>query len=77
MGSRLAFIHRHDSRADTPRLYDQEGNCRGKLSANPYDNDSTSNTYGRYGSNKLMIFNDKRGNLRNIERFESLAFCHS
>jgi len=24
-----------------------------------------------------MILNDKRGNLRNIERFESLAFCHS
>ncbi len=24
-----------------------------------------------------MIFNDKRGNLHNIERFESLAFCHS
>ena len=24
-----------------------------------------------------MIFNDKRGNLRNIERFELLAFCHS
>jgi len=24
-----------------------------------------------------MIFNDKWGNLRNIERFESSAFCHS
>ena len=24
-----------------------------------------------------MIFKDKRGNLHNIERFESLAFCHS
>jgi hypothetical protein len=24
-----------------------------------------------------MIFNDKRGNLRNIERFEYLAFYHS
>jgi hypothetical protein len=34
---------------DTPRLYDQQGNYRGKLSANPYDPDSTSNPYGRYG----------------------------
>jgi hypothetical protein len=31
-------------------LYDQEGNYRGKLSANPYDPDSTSNQFGRYGS---------------------------
>lgn len=35
---------------DEPRLYDQQGNYRGKLSANPYDPDSTSNPYGRYGS---------------------------
>lgn len=35
---------------DAPRLYDQEGNYRGKLSANPYDPDSTGNRYGRYGS---------------------------
>jgi hypothetical protein len=35
---------------DAPRLYDQQGNYRGKLSANPYDPDSTSNPYGRYGS---------------------------
>ena len=32
---------------DAPRLYDQQGNFRGKLSANPYDPDSTSNPYGR------------------------------
>jgi hypothetical protein len=32
---------------DAPRLYDQQGNYRGKLSANPYDPDSTSNPYGR------------------------------
>ena len=31
---------------DAPRLYDQQGNYRGKLSANPYDPDSTSNPYG-------------------------------
>ena len=35
---------------NAPRLYDQQGNYRGKLSANPYDPDSTSNPYGRYGS---------------------------
>jgi hypothetical protein len=35
---------------DAPRLYDQQGNYRGKLSANSYDPDSTSNPYGRYGS---------------------------
>src|SRR5512135_203190 len=28
---------------DAPKLYDQEGNYRGKLSNNPYDPDSTSN----------------------------------
>ena len=35
---------------EAPKLYDQNGNYRGKLSANKYDPDSTSNPYGRYGS---------------------------
>ena len=35
---------------EAPRLYDQQGNYRGKLSANPFDPDSTSNRFGRYGS---------------------------
>jgi hypothetical protein len=35
---------------DAPKLYDQNGNYRGKLSANKYDPDSVSNPYGRYGS---------------------------
>ncbi len=35
---------------DAPRLYDQQGNYRGKLSANSYDPDSISNPYGRYGN---------------------------
>ena len=35
---------------DAPRLYDQQGNYRGRLSTNPYDPDSISNPYGRYGS---------------------------
>ena len=35
---------------DAPKLYDQNGNYRGKLSANKYDPDSVSNPYGRHGS---------------------------
>ena len=35
---------------DAPRLYDNQGNYHGNLSANPSDPDSTSNPYGRYGS---------------------------
>src|SRR5262249_23091644 len=35
---------------DAPRLYDSQGNYRGRLSTNPYDPDSVSNPYGRYGS---------------------------
>jgi hypothetical protein len=35
---------------DTPKLFDREGNYRGKLSTNPYDPDSISNPFGRYGS---------------------------
>jgi hypothetical protein len=35
---------------DAPKLYDSQGNYRGKLSTNQYDPDSISNPYGRYGS---------------------------
>lgn len=35
---------------DAPKLYDSNGNYRGRLSTNPYHPDSTSNPYGRYGS---------------------------
>lgn len=35
---------------DAPRLYDSQGNYRGRLSSNPYDPDSVSNPYGRYGN---------------------------
>jgi|SRR5678815_370423 hypothetical protein len=35
---------------DAPRLYDQDGNYRGKLSTNQLDPNSTSNPLGRYGS---------------------------
>lgn len=33
-----------------PRLYSEDGTYLGRLSANPYDADSVSNPYGRYGS---------------------------
>jgi hypothetical protein len=35
---------------DAPKLYDEDGNYRGRLSTNKYDPDSVSNPYGRYGS---------------------------
>ncbi len=35
---------------NAPKLYDQDGNYRGRLSTNPYDPDSISNPYGRYGN---------------------------
>ncbi len=35
---------------DAPRLYDQDGNYRGRLSTNRFDPDSVSNPYGRFGS---------------------------
>lgn len=35
---------------NAPRLYDQSGNYRGRLSNNRFDPDSTSNPFGRYGS---------------------------
>jgi len=35
---------------NAPRLYDSQGNYRGRLSNNPYDPDSISNPYGRYGN---------------------------
>ncbi len=35
---------------EAPKIYDSQGNYKGKLSTNPYDSDSISNPYGRYGS---------------------------
>ena len=35
---------------NAPKLYDENGNYRGKLSSNKYDPDSVSNPYGKYGS---------------------------
>lgn len=33
-----------------PKIVDQSGNYRGRLSTNPYLPDSTSNAFGRYGN---------------------------
>ena len=35
---------------DAPKLYNNEGNYRGKLSTNQFDPDSISNPFGRFGS---------------------------
>ena len=35
---------------DAPKLYNDQGQYRGRLSTNPYAPDSTANPYGRYGS---------------------------
>lgn len=35
---------------NAPKLYDQHGIYKGKLSLNTYDPDSISNPYGRYGN---------------------------
>jgi len=35
---------------DAPKLYNSNGQYRGRMSTNPYHPDSTSNPYGRYGS---------------------------
>jgi hypothetical protein len=35
---------------EAPKLYDNQGNYRGRLSTNPHDPDSVSNPYGRYGN---------------------------
>ena len=35
---------------NAPKLYDSDGNYRGKLNANKYDPESVSNPYGKYGN---------------------------
>lgn len=42
----------HESRPNYggPRLYDSQGNFRGRLNNNRYDPESVSNPYSRYGS---------------------------
>ena len=35
---------------EPPKIYDREGNYRGRLSTNPFHPDSISNPFGRYGN---------------------------
>lgn len=35
---------------NAPRLYDSQGNYRGRLSTNKFQSDSVSNPFGRYGN---------------------------
>jgi hypothetical protein len=44
------FNNPYGSSADSPKLYDSQGNFHGNLNANKYDPDSVANPYGRYGS---------------------------
>jgi hypothetical protein len=46
-GIRIATIR---STILTPKIYDENGNYRRRLSSNLYDPDSVSNPYGRYGN---------------------------
>jgi hypothetical protein len=38
------------AKAEPPKIYAQDGTYLGVLSSNPYMPDSTSNPYGKYGS---------------------------
>lgn len=44
------YSARNPYAVSAPRLYDEAGDYRGKLSANQFDSDSISNRFGRYGS---------------------------
>ena len=45
-GQDLGQLSANQYATDAPKLYDEEGNYRGKLSANRYDPESVSNPYG-------------------------------
>ena len=53
-GTNKQALERYDVQnpysTNAPKLYDSEGNYRGKLSTNKYDPESISNPYGKYGS---------------------------
>lgn len=44
------FNNPYGTSADSPQLYDSQGQFRGNLNSNRYDPDSVANPYGRYGS---------------------------
>jgi hypothetical protein len=44
------FNNPYGTSANSPQLYDSQGNFRGNLNSNRYDPNSVANPYGRYGS---------------------------
>ena len=46
----ISSKYSNDSATNAPKLYDSDGNYRGKLSTNKYDPDSVSNPYGHQQS---------------------------
>ena len=44
------FNNPYGTSANSPRIYDSQGQYRGNLNANPYDPNSVANPYGQYGS---------------------------
>jgi len=61
---------------DAPKLYDVDGNYRSKLSSKPYPTDTTSNSYGRYGSSySSESINKPYGAQRRQRRVASVGTC--
>ena len=56
---------------NAPRLYDQEGNDRGRLSVRAYDREWVSNPYGRYGSSYSPDSFNNRFGAGNLYRSDS------
>ena len=52
-------------------IYNRQGNYRGRLSTNPYDQDSILNTYGRYGSQYLPDSINNPFGAGNLYRYDS------
>ena len=42
--------HTNPYATNAPKVYDSNGNYKGRLSNNPYDPESTGNPYGKYGN---------------------------
>ena len=44
------YGNRYGNDSNSMKVYDSNGNYRGNLNDNPYDPNSVSNPYGKYGS---------------------------
>ncbi|HEY0104489.1 MAG TPA: hypothetical protein VGB91_00285 [Rhizomicrobium sp.] len=44
------FSNPYGTDANSPKLYDDQGNFHGNVNANPYDPNSIADPYGQYGS---------------------------